>query len=220
MPEVVTRIPDALELMQYGYFYPWKYPLITIDAADAITISAAQTNTYFERYTATTATESVTPLDLTHFEGVADWCAMICHWHFGYTSRPDKVYFQIIERGKLANQFKTDYVAGGYVSDSNIETYAILPPFDNSVKIEFWNVSDPPEDVWVDIALTFFLFPKENLPRIQAMSYGALTSAIIAGGMPNGEPTDVSAIIAQLKYTNQLLEKISGTRIQFERDWR
>jgi hypothetical protein len=221
MPEVVTRIPDALELMRYGYFYPWKYPVFTIDAADAITITAAQTNTYFDRYTATTPTETVTPLDLSHFEGVTDWCAMICHWHFGYTSRPDKVYFQIIEHGRAdPQQFKTDYVAGGYVSDSNIETYTILPPFDNSIDLQFWNVSSPAEDVWIDLALTFFLFPKANLQHILDASYASLARAIIAGESPNGTPADNTTIVEQLQYIARLLEKIAGTRVQFEKDWR
>lgn len=222
MPEVITRIPDALEMMKYGYFQTWKYPQITIAAADAVTITAAQTNTYLDRYTAIPPTEEVTPINLNHFFGSGDWCGMICHWSFEGSSRPDKVYFQVIDHGSVfAGQFKTDFVAGGYVSDSNIESYTILPPFDDSVDLQFWNATGAAaEDVWIDIALTFFLFPKENLEAVMSLSYANLfrslgtkldTVAELLGGLPS------ESNISTLQEIKELLAEMAGRNVKFER---
>ena len=210
MPEVVTRIPDALELMQYGYFYPWKYPRITIDAADAITITAAQTDMYFDRYTATAATESVT-VDLADIPGSHDWCALLYHYDFGVTSQPDKVYYQIIEYGNvLPQQFKTSFVAGGYACD--MEYQAILPPFNDKVTFEFWNVSDPAEDVWAEVRAIFYLFPYENLDKILALSLSSLLGG--EGGEGGEPPADMSAKFDRIIW---LLEYMAKLRVKFER---
>ena len=214
MSLTVGFLPDAFELMKYGYFYPWKYPKFTIASASATTdITAAKTNTYFTQYTQASPHQTI-EVDLSDIPGSQDWCAIIYQYAFGVSSAPDKLYYQIVTYGQnvIPDQFKTGYVAGGYISDANLEINVPLPPLDDRVEFQFWNTSDPAEDVWGEIAVLWYLFPKENRDKVLALTLKSMLGVPDEGIEP---PADQSAKLDRIIW---LLEYIADLRVKFEQD--
>ena len=214
MSKMIDRVPDAFELMKYGYFYPWKYPRFTIDSGDAVSITAAQTSTYFSQYTQTAAHQTI-EVDLSDIPGSQDWCAIIYRYAFGVSSSPDKLYYQIITYGQhvIPDQFKTGFVAGGYISDANLTIDCPLPPLDDRVEFQFWNTSSPAEDVWGELAVLWYFFPKENLDKVLALALPAIAASIGTGG--NGQAPDMGMRLDRIIW---LLEYMAKLRVKFERD--
>lgn len=214
MAKSVTRVPDAFELMKYGYFYQWKYPKFTIASSYATTdITAAKTNTYFSQYTQAAPHQTI-EIDLSDIPGSQDWCAILYRYAFGVSSSPDKLYYQIITHGQnvIPDQFMTGFVAGGYISDAVLEVDMPMPPIDDTVEFQFWNTSSPAEDVWGEIAALWYFFPKDNLDKVLALTMPSLFASIGTGG---GEVPEMNV---QLERIIWLLEYMAKLRVKFEQD--
>jgi len=97
---VVFRPADVLELNKYGIFTKWRLPGVEIPASAAVSITAAQTNTWRDPF------EGEDPyydleFPIREWRGIDKWGIIIERFNWGKTSRPDKVYYEIWNYGKL-----------------------------------------------------------------------------------------------------------------------
>lgn len=170
---VTFRPEDVLELNRWGIFTKWRPPGMTIPAAQAITITAGETSSWTAPYTVIApAINGVFPIQ-------AGWGAIIERFNWGHTSKPDKVFYEIHNYGRLISpQEQEGYHCGGPVGYADEDNRSTHPAATEKLELKLWNISSPPEDVWIEFATWYYTFPLIHLDKILAMSFNSLFGVI------------------------------------------
>lgn len=213
---VTFRPPDVMELDKYGKFIAVSLPSMTIAAADAVSITAADAGGWL----GSCGLDPTIRVQLPISKG---WGAVIERFNFGDTSRPDKVFYEIwVDPGPLAEYVtweREEEVEGWYfhccgiITNANVDNRSTHPSSAAQLDLKLWNRTASPgmvaEDVTIEFAVWFYKFKLEYLEKIQAMSFANLF----------GNLSDkLDEVVRQYKEMNELLREAPWPRLaQIER---
>ena len=187
---VVFRPADVLELNKYGIFTKWRLPGVEIPASAAVSITAAQTNTWRDPFQGEDPYYDL-EFPIRQWRGIDKWGMLIERFNWGKTSRPDKVYYEIWNYGKLIMpQEQESFHCCGVIGTSDEDNRSTHPAAAEKLKLKLWNCSDPPEDVYIEFTMWYYVFPLEHLDEVMAMSYESFFGML---------HDDLNAILSELR---------------------
>lgn len=167
---VSFEVPDIIELNKYGWFTKWRMPGITIPASAAVSISADDTGSWLNPFTRV-APYVAGDFSLRGHRGIDKWGLIIERFNWGETSRPDKVYYEIWNYGVLVKpQEQEGFHCCGKIGFADVDNRSTHPTAVEKLVLKLWNCSSPAEDVWVEFAIWYYLFPLDNLEKIAALN--------------------------------------------------
>jgi len=124
---VVFRPADVLELNKYGIFTKWRLPGVEIPASEAVSITAEQTNTWRDPFQGADPYYDL-EFPIRQWRGIDKWGIIIERFNWGRTSRPDKVYYEIWNYGKLVMpQEQEGFHCCGKIGSSDIDNRCVPP---------------------------------------------------------------------------------------------
>jgi len=99
------------------------------------------------------------------------WAVLTERYDWGDTSRPDQVYYELWNTGvpeglkpkKKVARFLSGYYIGGKIKAADRDNRCTHITASETVTVKLWNCSDPPKDVWYELAVWFYTFPQEYL---------------------------------------------------------
>lgn len=163
---VVFEPTDILYLNCYGKFTRWRYPGFVIPAANAVSITTTETNKWTEPFKGPTCYAADFFPVRPHL-GIEKWGVIVEGFHWGATSTPDLVYYEIYAYGKVLPLLYEGFYCCGKIGYGDLENPSTHPTAAQKIELRFWNCSSPyPRNVWAEFACWLYWFPMENLQAL------------------------------------------------------
>jgi hypothetical protein len=146
-------VGEAIKLLEYG-----KFTLLTLSGVIPASEAVEITETPSLKPPAVEAVYHIEP----------GWVVLTERFNWGETSRPDKVYYELWQYGKV---FKTAYpegfYCGGFVRGSNVENVCTHIFASERIHVKLWNATGRrPEDVYFDFTVWYYTYRVEFHERV------------------------------------------------------
>lgn len=199
---VTFRPEDVLSLNRWGTFTTFHLPGQTIAAGSAISLADIVAKTLSARGLPFQKPYGVNPAAIHEIPLEPGYACIIERFNFGDTSRPDKVYYEIHNWGRVVTpQAQEGWHCGGTIGEANIDNRSTHPSAAERLELRVWNCTADAgaEDVWYEFAAWFYIFELVHLPEILSLSFDALFDR---------QNEVLERICQQLKEMNEYLKRL------------
>ena len=146
-------VGEAIELLRYG-----KFTLLslagTIPAAEAVEI---------------TETPSVKPPAVEAvYHIIPHWLVVTERFNWGETSRPDKVYYELWQYGKIIpTAYEEGFYCGSMIRGSNVDNVCTHIFAAERIHVKLWNATGlSPADVYYDFTVWYYTYMEMHHDKV------------------------------------------------------
>lgn len=169
---VTFEIPDVISLNQWGKFITITPPRFIIPAANAVSITTADTNGWMEPYNRNLDlyTSVIIPIP----EG---WAAVVERFNWGDSHKDSRLFYEVWQEPGLLAPYMIEerFHSCAVITQANEDNHNPHPSAATKLEFRMWNRSASPDfpatvDAYVELSAWLYLFKIEHLDTLLEIS--------------------------------------------------